>query len=62
LWLSARRFLEKPGVPAPAVLKDIYTPAVLAFQARLQCPAFGLIGGTSDFHSICWTVVETSKF
>jgi hypothetical protein len=62
LWLSARRFLEKPGVPAPAVFKDIYTPAVFAFQARLQCPAFGLIGGRCDFHRISWTVVENSKF
>ena len=62
LWLSPGRFLEKPGVPAPAVVKDIYTPAAFAFQARLQCPAFGLTGGRCDFHRISWTVVETAKF
>jgi len=46
----------------PKTTKDIYTPAVFAFQARLQRPAFGFIGGRCDLHRICWTVVETSKF
>ena len=58
LWLSALRFLEKPGVPAPAVLEGIYTPAVFAFQARLQCPAFGFTGGRFDLHTTSGTLVE----
>ena len=62
LWFSRGRCLEEASVPAPAVLKDIYTPAVFAFQARLQCPAFGLIGGRCDLHRTSWTVAENSKF
>jgi len=44
------------------VFEDIYTLAVFAFQALLQCAAFGLIGGGCDLHRTSWTVTENSEF
>lgn len=58
LQLSPLRRAKEPGVSAPAVLKDIYTPAVLAFQALAQGPAFGRTCGRCDFHRIPRAVVE----